>query len=370
MKLYLEFGIWNLELVRVGRLSRCYSSWAVFLFLVFLLSLPLPARTFADSGIYGRVAFRGELVPGIIVSAYSDGDSEYLTNPVAVSDPAATDGTYRLTLPPGQYTLVARSSASPDGRPDVGDYYCYYSGSPVIVSAGSWTPVGFNLVKSAVEERVSDSKTSIEGIVSYRDEPLEKLYLTLYDEALDGFRGPGMATIPVGKGGRFRVSVKPGKYFVIARKRSRGGMYGPMEIGDYFNYYPGNPVTVSDGEKVSIRLETVTRVSQLEEGEAPTPTIQGAVVDADGNPVAGLRVFAYRSGEVRGRPLYFSEPSNSTGQYSLLVPVSGDFTLVAKERFGGPAAEGEFTGRMDDLHLPPERGVEKIVIVVQKGGLP
>ncbi|MDF1526253.1 MAG: carboxypeptidase-like regulatory domain-containing protein [bacterium] len=343
-------------------------------FLCLILASPPSTLAGSDSGIYGRVAYRGELVPGVIVSAYSDGDSEYLANPVAVSDPVATDGTYRLSLPPGQYTLVARSSASgnlrPDARPDTGDYYCYYSGSPVIVIAGSWTPVGFNLVKTAVEERIPDSKTSIEGIVSYRDEPLEKLYLTLYDEALEGFRGPGMATIPVGKGGRFRVSVKPGKYFVIARKRNRGGMYGPMEIGDYFNYYPGNPVMVSDGEKVRIRLETVTRVSQLEEGEAPTPTIQGTVVDADGNPVPGLRVFAYRSGEVTGRPLYFSKPSNSTGQYSLLVPVSGDFTLVAKERFGGPAAEGEFTGRTDDLHLPPERGMEKIVIVVKKEILP
>ena len=147
-------------------------------------------------------------------------------------------------------------------------------------------------------------------------------------------------------------------------------MYGPMEIGDHFNYYPGNPVTVSEGEKVHIQLETVTRVSQLEEGEAPMPTIQGAVVDAAGNPVAGLRVFVYRSGEVKGRPLYFSEPSNSTGQYSLLVPVTGDFTLVAKERFGGPAAEGEYSGRMDDIHLPPERGMEKIVIVVKRENLP
>ena len=250
--------------VRDHILSRCLLAFLTICTITLLVGVPAIART--DSGIYGRMAWRGELVQGVIVSAYSDGDSEYLTNPVAVSDPAATDGTYRLSLPPGQYTLVARSSASgnirPDARPDTGDYYCYYSGSPVIVSAGSWTPVGFNLVKTAVEERIPDSKTSIEGIVSYRDEPLEKLYLTLYDEALEGFRGPGMATIPVGKGGRFRVSVKPGKYFVIARKRSRGGMYGPMEIGDHFNYYPGNPVAISEGETVRIRLETVTRVSQ------------------------------------------------------------------------------------------------------------
>jgi hypothetical protein len=366
MRSYLKFGILNLKLVWVGVHPLRFS----FLFLILFSIIILPTQTLAgsDSGIYGRVAFRGELVQGVIVSAYTGADSEFLADPVAVADPAATDGTYRLALPPGQYTLVARSSASPDGRPDVGDYYCYYSGSPAIVSAGAWTPVGFNLVKVREEERFTGSGTSIEGVVTYRDEPLEKLYLYLYEEATEGFRGPGIATVPVGKGGRFRVSVKPGKYFVIARKRSRGGMYGPMEIGDHFNYYTGNPIAVSDGEKVRIRLETVTRVSQLEEGETPTPTVQGVVVDPDGNPVPGLRIFAYRSGEVRGRPLYFSEPSGSLGKFSLLVPVTGEFTLVAKERFGGPATEGEFSGRLNDLNLPLPNGLDPVMIVVQKEG--
>jgi len=342
--------------------------WLTVLCLV--VFLPHLAMAGPDSGIYGRAAWRGELVEGVVVSAYLDADSEYMADPVAVSAPAATDGTYRLSLPPGEYTLVARSPVSSNGRPLAGDYYCYYSGSPVIVSAGVWTPVGFNLVQVRGEERLTDSGTSIEGIITYRDEPLEKLYLYLYDEALEGFRGPGIATIPVGKGGRFRVSVKPGKYFVIARKRSRGGMYGPMEIGDHFNYYPGNPVKVSDGEKINIRLETVTRVSQLEEGEARAPTVQGTVVDLDGNPVSGLRVFAYRPGEVRGRPLYFSEPSGSLGKFSLLVPVTGDFTLVAKERFGGPAAEGEYSGRLEELHLPMAQGTEEVTIVVKRGEQP
>jgi hypothetical protein len=337
-----------------------------FIVLILLALLVSPSPAGADSGVYGRVAWRGELVQGVVVSAYSNADSEYLADPVAVSEPAATDGTYRLSLPPGEYTLVGRSSVISNGRPDTGDYYCYYSGSPVIVSKGAWTPVGFNLVRVGNEDRLADSGASIEGIVTYRDEPLERLYLTLYDEALEGFRGPGIATIPVGKGGKFRVSVKPGKYFVIARKRSRGGMYGPMEIGDHFNYYPGNPVIIGDGEKVRISLETVTRVSQLEEGEAPTPTVLGNVVDQDGNPVSGLRVFAYRPGEVRGRPLYFSEPSGSNGGFSLLVPVTGEFTLVAKKRFGGPAAEGEFSGRLDELHLPNDQGVENVTIVVSR----
>jgi hypothetical protein len=351
-----SLGTWILEL-GTPAMALC------FLFMMQSVAM-------AGSGIYGRTAWRGELVQGVVVSAYSDADSQYMADPVAVSDPAATDGTYRLSLPPGQYTLVARSSAASDARPETGDYYCYYSGSPVIVSEGAWTPVGFNLVRVQDEERLADSGTSIEGFVTYRDEPLEKLYLYLYDEALEGFRGPGIAAIPVGKGGKFRLSVKPGKYFIIARKRSRGGMYGPMEIGDHFNYYPQNPVTISEGERVRIVLETVTRVSQLEEGEAPAPTVQGTILDTGGDPVSGLRVFVYRSGKVSGRPLYFSDPSGPLGKFALLMPAAGDFTLVAKEHFGGPAAEGEYSGHLEALHLPMDQGAEDVEIVVHRGELP
>ncbi len=330
--------------------------------------LMMQTAAMADSGIYGRVAWRGELIPDVVVSAFTDGEAAFLRDPVAVSQPAGTDGTYRLPLPPGQYTLVARSGGSP-GRPLQGEYYCYYSGSPVVVSPGHWTPVGFNLVKVGREERTADRDSVIEGLVSYRDEPLEKLYLTLYDSARDDFRGPGIATIPVGSGGKFRIAVKPGPYFVIARKRARGGMYGPMEIGDYFNYYPGNPVEVPAGQKIRIHLETVTRISQLEEGETPTPTVRGTILDEGGSPVGGMRVLVYPPDDLTGRPLYFSEPSDPEGRFSLLVPRTGVFTLVAKERFGGPAGEGEPSGRLEKLSVPGEPGSE-VTIVVRKGGPP
>lgn len=303
---------------------------------------------------------------GIVVSAYRGAEGDYLTGSAAVSEPTATDGTYRLLLPPGQYTLVARGNGTTEGRPGVDDYYCYYSGSPVIVTGGSWTPVGFNLVRAKAEGRFEAPGSSIEGVVTYRDEPLERLYLYLYDQPVEGFRGPGIATIPVGEGGRFRVSVRPGKYFVIARKRTRGGMYGPMEIGDHFNYYPGNPVLVEEGQRVSISLETVTRVSQLEVSEARRPAVRGRVVDPGGNPVPGLRVLAYRPGEEKGRPLYFSEPSDDEGHFALVVPVQGDYTLVVRERFGGPAGPDEYSGRYEGLSLDPEAPGPEVTIVVTR----
>jgi len=324
---------------------RVFRGFIICFTIVFSVIINAGWSTAGDSGIYGRAAWRGELVSGITVFAYNNAKNNFTYDEFSRSEPTATDGTYRMSLPPGRYTLGARSSGTgEDGRPRPGDYYCYYSGSPVVVREGQWAPVGFNLVKYILEERYPDSSTAIEGTITYLDEPLEKLYLDLYTKPSEGFRGPGLAAYPVGAGGRFRINIPPGKYFVIARKRVRGGMYGPMEIGDYFNYYPGNPIVIEKGENVRLTIETVTRLSQLEEGLSSIPAINGRVAEPSGQPVKGVRVFAYGSGKTTGRPDYFSEPTDEGGRFSLSIPEPGDYSLVAREKFGGPAGPGEYNG--------------------------
>ncbi len=310
-----------------------------------------PPGALAETGVYGRAAWRGEVVPGLSVTAYPvRGGQGPSGAPAAPPVLTATDGTYRLPLPPGQYLLVARTPREKDAPPRPGDHFCFYSGSPVMVREGETVPVGFNLVKVAPEQRSPSERSFLEGTVTYRDQSLEKLYLYLYADAADAFRGPALATVPVGSGGRFRLGVAPGRYYyLIARKRAQGGMYGPMEIGDHFNYYPGNPVRVGKGETVKVALETVTRLSQLEEeGGVRAPSLTGKVVDAAGRPVAGVRVFAYPEGGPAaagdtGRPLAFSPPTGSDGAFSLLVP-PGRYILEGREKFGGPAERGEWTG--------------------------
>ncbi|NOY87529.1 MAG: carboxypeptidase regulatory-like domain-containing protein [Deltaproteobacteria bacterium] len=342
-----------------------------FAALLLLMSMPRNCRAEDAAGVYGRAAWRGELVPGVVVWAYRDGKSGYLTGEVARSEPTATDGTYRLPLEPGRYTFVAREyKGGGDGRPSSGDYYCYYSGSPVVVPRGGWVPVGFNLVKYLPEVREKAERSTIKGSVTYRGEPLEKLYLYLYKDASDGFRGPGISTLPVGSGGRFRVSVTPGEYFIIARKRARGGMYGPVDIGDYFNYYPGNPVVVGEGESVRLSIETVTRISQLDEGGSALPMVEGRIVDGNGNPIEGVRVFAYRPEKVKGRPIFFSDPSGPNGRFSLPIPEVGAYSLVARQRFGGPAASDEYHGLYKDgaaVMVGVSGPGEEIILTVGKG---
>lgn len=311
--------------------------------LIVSLLLLCSGAAWGASGIQGRAAWRGELVPGIVVRAYRSIPDIAAGKVVAESAPVGLDGTYRLELPPGNYYLTARDGSGPL-RP--GNYFCYYSGAPVQVAAGSFRNVGFNLVRVPREAAAEKApRSGIRGTISFQDAPLERAYLYIYREADKGFKGPGYLIQPVEKGS-FRVNLPPGNYWLLARKRLRGGQFGPIEIGDYFNYYHGNPVSVVAGEVREVGIETITRLSMLEDDpEAPFVGVRGRILDPAGKPVARLHVFAYRKAEMTGTPEFFSAPTGLDGKFELALPEGGPFYLLARQEFGGPAGEGELYGR-------------------------
>jgi len=311
--------------------------------LLIMILLLLAGTAWGASGIQGRAAWRGELVPGIVVRAYHSIPDIAAGKAVAEAAPVGLDGTYKLELPPGSYYLAARDGSGPL-RP--GNYFCYYSGAPVQVVAGSYRNVGFNLVRVPAEAPPEKApRSGIRGEISFQEAPLERSYLYIYREAEKGFKGPGYLIQPVEKG-TFKVSLPPGKYWLLARKRLRGGQFGPIETGDYFNYYHGNPVTVAAGEVREVKIETITRLSMLEDDpNAAFVGIRGRIVDAAGKPVSRLHVFAYRSAEMTGTPEFFSAPTGADGKFDLALPEGGPFYLLARQEFGGPAGEDELYGR-------------------------
>lgn len=311
--------------------------------LLFGLLLLCAGTAWGTSGIQGRAAWRGELVPGIVVRAYRSIPDIAAGKVVAEAAPVGLDGTYKLELPPGSYYLTARDGSGPL-RP--GHYFCYYSGAPVQVVEGSYRNVGFNLVRVPPEAAAEPApRSGIRGEISFQDAPLERAYLYVYQDAEKGFKGPGYLIQPVEKG-MFRLNLPPGKYWLLARKRLRGGQFGPIETGDYFNYYHGNPVTVAAGEVREVKIETITRLSMLEDDpNAPFVGVRGRIVDAAGKPVARLHIFAYRQKEMTGSPEFFSAPTGLDGKFELALPEGGPFYLLARQEFGGPAGEKELYGR-------------------------
>jgi hypothetical protein len=336
--------------------------------LIFVLLLSSVATAVAAGGVKGRAAWRGEVGAGVTVRAYRSIADIGQEKVVATSAPTGLDGTYCLDLPPGSYYLTARNYA---GKPEAGKLFCYYSGAPVTVRANAYTNVGFNLIRIPAEAPPAATATSgIKGSITFQGAPLERAYLYVYKDAADGFKGPGYFIQPVEKG-TFRLRLPPGEYWLLARKRAKGGSFGPIETGDYFNFYYGNPVRISAGQTREIQLETITRLSMLEEDALPLRGIKGVVLAPGKRPAGKIHVFAYRDAAMSGVPDFFSAPTGPDGRFELPLVGDGPFYLLARENFGGPAVAGELYGKFSGkdgaaLKLDAQNQVREVIIHVEK----
>ena len=306
--------------------------------------LVIPALA-SEQGIRGRASLSGEIDAGVVVTAYPYRSASFgpLTGEKpAASTATATDGTYALPVPPGRYVVEAlrKTPGNASGRPEAGDLHCLYSGSPVTVAPGNWTPVGLNLVEVLGEQRTREGPTRLTGRITHKGKLQEKVYLYLYQDAASGFRGPARLLQPVATG-EFRVRVPPGTYQLVARKRARGGAYGPIEIGDLFNFYPMNPVTLVEGEQVALEIPLVERLSLLEEDPRFFTGLRIRVLGPDRAPAVGHYVLAYATDARSGVPLASSSATDAEGRTRFPLPPGEVVYLRARKTVGGPLAEGQ-----------------------------
>jgi hypothetical protein len=304
-----------------------------------------------SSGIEGVAAFRGDFVAGVVVMAFASSGPGGDAVPVAVSEPTDDSGRYNLPVAPGSYYLLAvkvDGGPWPIGEGAVG-LFCYYLGNPIIVEEGKMTRVGFNMVRMGVEDDAVPGKGSgVSGRVLFEDKPLGRAYVHIYRDGGTNFRGMGMAALPTGEGGRFRVKLPPGRYYVLARKRLGGGVYGPPGKNDYIGYYHGNPVEVRAGEFGQVTLETTTRVDLLEEvwftEEEGAGWFRGTVAGPDGKPLGGLYILFYPDAALAGAPVFVAGPTDGEGKFKVRA-AEGRYFLLARSNLGGPPEAGELYGR-------------------------
>ena len=278
-------------------------------------------------------------------------------SPLAISAGTDREGRYRLALKPGSYHLVAvRTAGTPWPFPGAqGDLFSYYLGNPIVVEPGKMTRVAFNMVRSEKESAPAAGEGSgVAGRVLFEDQPLGRAYVHVYRDAGTNFRGMGLASVPAGGDGRFRIKLPPGSYYVLARKRKGGGMYGPPGKDDYIGYYPGNPVTVRPGAFSPLLLEATTRIDLLDElwvtGGASAGWFEGNVTDAGGKPAAGLYVLFYTDEAMSGTPAFVAGPTDAKGHFRVRA-AAGKFHLLARSNLGGPLEVGEWFGT---TRLPAE----------------
>jgi hypothetical protein len=187
--------------------------------------------------------------------------------------------------------------------------------------------------------------------------PLPDAFVHAYREGMD-LRGPAEATSEAsGPEGEFSLSLSPGKYFLVLRKREGGESLGPVRTGDYRSEVIG-PITVRSGDDIPRDIVAARKVGETKALPAlsrlPAKTgIRGTVFDSDGDPVQGARVQAYQHPQMSERPKYVSEASGADGGYALFFPEGGTYYIAARDRFGGPPRIGELYGRYDDGTIEP-----------------
>ncbi|TYO97125.1 carboxypeptidase family protein [Geothermobacter ehrlichii] len=190
--------------------------------------------------------------------------------------------------------------------------------------------------------------------------PLEGAYIYIYQKGMDLY-GPAMTVSkPTDAEGRFELSLPPGEYIAVARKRKNGEMAGPVLAGDNKSEFIN-----LDLEAQPVQLTVVAPVKVGDERRLSTTLpagktgLSGTIRDAEGKPVAGARVHVYDHVQMSERPKFVSEKTGPDGRYLIYLPKGGTYYLAARDKFGGPPQIGDLYGRYDQGTIEPSAVVVK-----------
>jgi hypothetical protein len=328
------------------------------------------------TGFKGWVSLNGERIPGVTVYAYREYERGAASEPVALSGPSRPDGTFSIAVPAGSYSLVAAKTESGKlAGLRTGDLYCFFGGNPVRVEEGRPSTIALSLMRVGGDPEPAAAYGVTGTVYDERGTPLSGAVVYAYVSSSDGFKGmPGVFT-RTREDGTFHLRARKGTFFVLARKRGSGELFGPTLPGDYFGFYPGNPVSLAEDRGKGIRIDAQPRQAMQEKmGEAyasaPAIVLRARVVDGAGRPAAGVRLLAYRNEGMTGFPAYVSPRSGNDGSVALEVAEEGTFFLLARENLGGPAdgeLYGKFAGAKDhSVKVTRDGAAGTVEIVVER----
>jgi len=275
--------------------------------------------------------------------------------------PCGPDGRFGAPVAPGSYFVAAEGEF--EGR----RLFAFSGWNPVRVETGRrW--LGIKAVPRTEAEAVPGTPgaaAAVEGLVLHEGLPVEGAYVYVYASPAGLLKGMGIAmSPPTGPDGRFAVEGLPeSSYWLVARRRGAGGTTGPLEKGDLYGFFPGNPVYLREGFVTRVRLETVAKEKPLSYSEVTSgveTVLRGRVVDRAGNPQEGVYAFVYAD-RVFGhqRPAAHSGRTGRDGAFAIYLDRGGVYYLGARERFGDSPRPGErlgFYGGTPDHGVAVEQG--------------
>jgi hypothetical protein len=336
--------------------------------LLLLVLLAVPSLLSA-AVLEGRVVSGDEPLAGVVVSAYTTLD--FTTAPVARSVMSDSDGMFALELPLGTYALFGWNADR--------SRFAFCGRNPVNVTAETvWAGLQSVPVDTLeVSAGDDDYSAAIEGRVLHNHQPVVGANVYLYLDVAEDLKGQGYRlSLPTAKDGYFRFDGLPeSNYFLVARHRRNGQRVGPVLEGDQLGIYPGNPLTARAGQVHHVKVHTVAKLKDSGEsetfGRATGPVLKGRVVDASGQAVGGVHVFAYVDRVIgHQRPAAMSVPTSADGRFVVNLPEPGTYYVGAREAYGDSPAPGELFGMYEEsadhgLTLETGRTLDDVVIVVE-----
>lgn len=217
-------------------------------------------------------------------------------------------------------------------------------------------------------------ETGISGRVFMRADGsgLADAYVNIYADTVSNLLGPSYTmSNPTDAEGRYQVSLPPGTYFVVARKRGSGNPTGPLSPGDYYSEHQRIVTDVVAGKLAVVDLPMVLinnpmffkrDVASLETDTA----IRGRIVDKEGKPVFGAFGMAYNDADLKRLPDYVSTLSDNDGHFTIYLPKGGTYYLSARVHVYDMPRPGEPYGKIEKA-VTVEKGQssEEITIVVE-----
>jgi len=168
---------------------------------------------------------------------------------------------------------------------------------------------------------VAAEPTVLQGQVSDVDgRAVEGARVFAYDDA-DVRRPANFISGTTDAKGSFRMTLVPGKYWLVARLK-KGEEYGPLMPGDK---HSGEPMVldIASGRETSANFTVAdlreARKLHARDRERPLK-ITGRIIDVSGAPVAKAYAVAHGSSTIEGIPDYLSAWVDAEGRYTMFVP--------------------------------------------------
>ncbi|HAD05086.1 MAG: hypothetical protein A2091_12595 [Desulfuromonadales bacterium GWD2_61_12] len=187
-------------------------------------------------------------------------------------------------------------------------------------------------------------ETALSGAVLFQDRPVAGASIEVYLKGEKDRATLPFASTGADAAGQWRIALPPGRYFVIAKKKSEGEGGGTRML---MAECPANPIELTAGERQipPFNLREMGRDGALV--AEPETGVSGRLI-ANGQPLAGAFVYVYSEDAAGLMGPSYGEAARSAvdGTFRINLP-AGRFYLAARKRADGSRSGEVATGDLN-----------------------